>query len=65
MLSTLFFQKISLYIDPLLKYDEDGYPIEDDELSEEELALEEELDMDDGFDVLDDDLLSDDLDEEL
>ena len=54
------FQNISFYIDPLLKYDEDGYPIEDEELEELEELEDEELDTDDGFDV-DDDLLSDDL----
>ena len=52
MLFELLFQKTLFFIDPLLKYDEDGYPIEEDEYDENGELVEEDLD-----DLYDEDLV--------
>ncbi len=49
MLFELLFQNIFFYVDPLLKYDEDGYLIEENEYDEE---YTEEGDLDDLYDDL-------------
>ena len=48
----LLLKNFSFIVDPLLKYDEDGYPIEEDEFDEFGELIEEDLD-----DLYDEDLL--------
>ena len=52
LLFELLFQNFLFVVDPLLKYDEDGYPIEEDEYDEYGELIEDDLD-----DLYDDDLL--------
>ena len=49
---TLLFENILFFVDPLLKYDEDGYPIEEEEYDEYGELIDEDLD-----DLYDDDLI--------
>ncbi len=51
MLFELLLNNFLFFVDPLLKYDEDGYPIEEDEYDEYGELIEEGLDdLDDLYD---------------